>query len=60
MNPRLFKLWEAKLYELEEEGMEYEEASNLALNQAQEELTAQMADWADMEYKRRKEERDGY
>lgn len=60
MNPRLFKLWEEKLAELEEKGVDYEEASELALNHAKEEFQAQEDDWADMELKRRKEERDEY
>jgi len=55
-DPRWWRSFESKLNELEEAGMNYDEAAPLATEHAD----GLEDDWADMERKRRKEERDEY
>lgn len=49
-----FRLYEQKLWELEDEG--HHDPERAAAEWASQTQADQLADWADMEYKRRKEE----
>lgn len=56
MKDRWFALYEAKLNELEAEGLSYEEATDLATEYAVETQRAMAEDYADMRRSQRKEE----